>query len=188
MKNPFTPSEIQIAVTSVLSGVLGIKQDEIDGNSAIVDDLGADSLDFVELNSSLEKKLNLSLPKKGTLYQAGKINGQPEQFYDNKRGLTEDGLALLENSLSKYKQLAVGMTMHDIFNATTVNNLANLCHGLLNFLPAVCPECGHGEAKVSAAGKVVCAACSVALRPLHGDDADSLCVTGYLAKELVKAD
>ena len=180
MKNPYIQNEVLAVVTNILAGILGVEQDEITAESKIVDDLGADSLDYIELNTNLEKQLNLSLPKKGTLVQADKISATPELFYSNKSGLTDKGLALLENSLSGYKQLAVGMTLYDIFNLTTVNNLANLCHGLFNHLPETCPECGHNAAKISAARKVICERCSVALRPVEGNEAEERHVKAYL--------
>lgn len=185
MNNPFSHAEILDIVSGVLANVLGLAPDDIDVNSAIADDLGADSLDFVEMNATLEKRLNLSLPKKSTLEQAGRLVGQADLFY-NKQGLTPEGVDLLRHSLSQYVHLKPGMTMHDIFNATTVMNVANLCHALLNHLPAACPECGHQEARLSAAGKAVCGACSAPLRPRHGDEADVLISTSYLEEKSLK--
>lgn len=180
MNNPFARGEILTIVSDVLANVLGLPKDEILEDSAIADDLGADSLDFVELNSTLEKRLNLSLPKKSVLDQANKISGQPDLFYISKAGLTSEGVALLEHSMSQYTQLKSGGMAYDIFNVTAVKNVANLCHALFDYLPSVCPECGHHEAKLSAAGKVVCGACSVALRPLQGDEAQALSIAQYL--------
>ena len=187
MNNPFTHSEILDIVSGVLASVLGLTTNEIDENSAIADDLGADSLDFVELNATLEKRLNLSLPKKSVLEQAGKISGQLDLFH-NKQGLTAEGVALLKDSLSQYAQLNTGMTVHDIFNVTTVKNVANLCHGLFNYLPISCPECGHQEATLSAAGKAVCGSCSAALRPRHGDEAQAMSTAQYLEEKSLKAE
>lgn len=181
MNNPCTHEAAVVIVTEVLAGVLGIDADEIDADAAIVDDLGADSLDFVEFNANLEKKFSLSLPKMGPLAQAGKITGDAEKFNSNKTGLTEAGVALMNNCLSEYKNITVGMSGLEIFSKTSVNNIASLCSNLLNYLPEVCPECGHAEAKFSAAGKIVCGSCSVALRPLPGDEADNLHITKYLA-------
>lgn len=187
MNNPFAYSEILAIVTDVLANVLGISKDEITEDSAIANDLGADSLDFIDMNATLEKRLNLSLAKKGALEHAGKISGQPELFYNNKTGLTNEGVALLNRSLSQYTQVQAGMTVHDIFHVATVKNIASFCHGLFNYLPNACPECGHQEAKVSTAGKVVCGACSVTLRPSHGDEAEALNITRYLEEKSLHA-
>lgn len=187
MNNPFTHEEMLAIVTDVLANVLGLATDDISEDSAIADDLGADSLDFVDLNATLEKRLNLALAKKGALDHAEKIAGRQDLFYNTRTGLTEEGVALLRNSLSRYTQLEAGMTVHDIFNVTTVKNVANLCHALFDYLPPSCPDCGHAEATISAAGKVVCSACSGALRPLHGDEAQVLSISRYLEEKSLKA-
>lgn len=180
MKNPYTHEEAVVVVTNVLAGVLGLEADEIAADAAIVEELDADSLDFVELNSNLEKKFNFTLPKLGPLSQAGKITGAMERFYSNKTGLTAAGVELMKNCLSQYENTEVGMTVEDVFNKVSVNNLASLCHNLFNYLPKTCPECGHEHAKISAAGKVVCASCSTVLRPLPGDEADAQHIGAYL--------
>jgi ribosomal protein S27E len=72
------------------------------------------------------------------------------------------------------------MTVHDVFNMTTVGNITSLCLNLFNYLPDTCPECGHAEAVLSAAGKTVCGSCSATLRPLQGDEADELHIKRYL--------
>lgn len=180
MNNPYTETEMQAIVDGVLAGVLGVDKAEIQPDSAIIDDFGADSLDFVEFNTTLEKKLNMSMPKKGPLSQAGKATGMPELFYSNRTGLTAEGVELLRNCLSQYTHLKTGMTVHDVFNLTTVGNISALCLNLFNHMPAACPECGHGVAVLSPAAKVVCGSCSASLRPLQGDEADERHIRQYL--------
>lgn len=187
MNNPYTQADMQTIVNGVLANVLGVDKADIGVDSAIVDDFGADSLDFVEFNTTLEKKLNMSMPKKGPLSQAGKATGTPELFYSSRTGLTEEGVALLRNCLSQYTQLKTGMTVHDVFNLTTVGNIASLCHKLFDHLPETCPHCGHAEALVSAAGKVVCGSCSAGLRPLQGDEADERHIRQYLESSVAQA-
>lgn len=49
-------------VKSVLAEQLGIDESVITMNSAIVDDLGADSLDIVELIMGLETEFDIEIP------------------------------------------------------------------------------------------------------------------------------
>lgn len=49
-------------VKSIISEQLGINEDEITLESSFVDDLGADSLDVVELVMALETEFNLEIP------------------------------------------------------------------------------------------------------------------------------
>ncbi len=48
-------------VKSLLSSQLGIKEDRIQPNSRILEDLGADSLDLVELLMTLEDEFNVTV-------------------------------------------------------------------------------------------------------------------------------
>lgn len=187
MQNPYSKSDILRHVKGTLARVLGVSEAEIHDDSSMVNDLGAESLDFVELNSLLEKSLNITLPTKSVLLHAGKISGHPELFYNVKSGLTEEGVRLLAHSPYRYERLHAGISENEIFNTSAAINLAGMCHEILNHLPASCPDCGHERAVVSATGKPVCAACSVALRPLKGDDVLALHVERDLAQQISSA-
>ena len=180
MNNPYSQADMHAVVAGVLANVLGIDKGDIAPSSAIVEELGADSLDFVELNTTLEKKLGMSMPKKGPLSQAGKATGTPDLFYSSRTGFTAAGVDLMKHCLSQYDTVKQGMTVHDVFNLTTVNNISALCRNLFDYLPDACPGCGHGEAALSPAGKAVCCGCSAVLRPLPGDEADELHIREYI--------
>lgn len=188
MKNPMTHEYFLTEITQMLADVLGLEPDEIAPESEMVNDLGAESLDFVEFNANLEKRFNFALPKKGALLQAGKISGSPELFYSAKTGLTPDGVELLKHSLSHYTHLKAGVTISTIFNSTRVVNIASLCHSIFtHYLPGSCPDCGHTHARLSPQGKLVCDQCSTPVRPLHGDEAEEQGLRKYLALSLAEA-
>jgi acyl carrier protein len=49
-------------VKSIIAEQLGVKSDEIKPESSFVDDLGADSLDTVELVMALEEEFGIEIP------------------------------------------------------------------------------------------------------------------------------
>lgn len=49
-------------VKKIISDQLGVKIEEINNDSSFVEDLGADSLDTVELVMALEEKFNIEIP------------------------------------------------------------------------------------------------------------------------------
>lgn len=55
-------SDIQAQVISVVSEQLGVDLDKVTINSSFVDDLGADSLDTVELVMALEEEFGCEIP------------------------------------------------------------------------------------------------------------------------------
>ena len=54
--------EIKNRVVEIIANQLGIEQEDITGQASVVDDLGADSLDVVELVMALEEEFNLEIP------------------------------------------------------------------------------------------------------------------------------
>jgi len=55
-------STVEDQVRNIIAEQLGVKVDEIKNNASFVDDLGADSLDTVELVMALEEEFDAEIP------------------------------------------------------------------------------------------------------------------------------
>ena len=55
-------SSIEEQVKSIVAEQLGVKDDEVTNDASFVDDLGADSLDTVELVMALEEEFETEIP------------------------------------------------------------------------------------------------------------------------------
>ncbi|CUX96543.1 acyl carrier protein [Candidatus Doolittlea endobia] len=55
-------STIEESVKAIIAEQLGVKKEEVVNNASFVDDLGADSLDTVELVMALEEKFDTEIP------------------------------------------------------------------------------------------------------------------------------
>ena len=55
-------SSIEEQVKSIVAEQLGVKEDEVTNEASFVDDLGADSLDTVELVMALEEEFETEIP------------------------------------------------------------------------------------------------------------------------------
>ena len=53
---------IEDRVKNIVAEQLGVNLDEVSNDSSFVDDLGADSLDTVELVMAFEEKFNIEIP------------------------------------------------------------------------------------------------------------------------------
>jgi len=53
---------VQDKVKSIISEQLGVKPEEVTPEASFIDDLGADSLDTVELVMALEEEFNIEIP------------------------------------------------------------------------------------------------------------------------------
>ena len=55
-------SEMRGKIVEIIANQLGIDQEDITPEANVVDDLGADSLDVVELIMALEEEFNIEIP------------------------------------------------------------------------------------------------------------------------------
>ncbi|MFS1563478.1 MAG: acyl carrier protein [Candidatus Arsenophonus phytopathogenicus] len=55
-------NSIESRVKKIIADQLGVKEDEVANNSSFVEDLGADSLDTVELVMALEEEFDTEIP------------------------------------------------------------------------------------------------------------------------------
>jgi len=55
-------SQIEARVKKIIVDKLGVGEDEVTTGASFINDLGADSLDTVELIMEFEKEFNLSIP------------------------------------------------------------------------------------------------------------------------------
>lgn len=55
-------SEIKEKVTKIIVDKLGVEESEVTAEASFTNDLGADSLDTVELIMEFEKEFNISIP------------------------------------------------------------------------------------------------------------------------------
>lgn len=55
-------SDIKSKVVSIIVDKLGVEESEVTNNASFTNDLGADSLDTVELIMEFEKEFNIAIP------------------------------------------------------------------------------------------------------------------------------
>jgi len=74
-------SDIKSKVTKIIVDKLGVDESEVTMEASFTNDLGADSLDTVELIMEFEKEFNIAIPDD----QAEKIGtvGQAVEYIDN---------------------------------------------------------------------------------------------------------
>lgn len=78
-------SEIQAKVKAIIIDKLGVDEKDVVAEASFTNDLGADSLDTIELIMEFEKEFNIAIPDD----QAEKI------------GTVGDAIAFIENNVSK---------------------------------------------------------------------------------------
>ena len=88
-----TQEEIYTKVSATLIEALNVDEDEIKPTSTLQGDLGAESIDFLDIVFRLEREFGIKIPR-GELFPESIFQGDPE-FVQNGR-VTEKGLAELK--------------------------------------------------------------------------------------------
>ena len=90
-----THDDIYAKVKDVLVDALGVDDDEITPNAVIRDDLGAESIDFLDIMFRLEKAFGIKIPK-GELMPEN-VASDPNYVQNDK--LTPTGVAMLKEKM-----------------------------------------------------------------------------------------
>jgi acyl carrier protein len=121
--------QIFSAVQDCIAESLAISKQEIQPESRLIDDLGADSLDFLDMIFSLEKRFSTRLrdPKLDLLVRADFSQTQTTQ---NGR-LSAESIEKLSEWLPELKGME-DLTMRNVYSYITVNTLVSLVEEKLN--------------------------------------------------------
>jgi len=122
--------EIMEKVREALVDALGVDEDEVLPTARIQADLGAESIDFLDIVFRLEKAFNIKIPR-GDLFPDNILTS--EEFVQNKK-LTEKGLAELKArmphaDLSKFTQ---NPNVDDIADLFTVDMIVGYVEAKLS--------------------------------------------------------
>ena len=85
--------EIYGKVVRVLGETLNVDEDEVTPSATLQGDLGAESIDFLDLVFRLEREFDIRIPR-GELFPESIFQGDPEFVQDGR--VTEKGLAELK--------------------------------------------------------------------------------------------
>ena len=120
---PMTEDEVFEKVKETLVDALGVDEEEVTAGATLTGDLGAESIDFLDIVFRLEKGFNIKIPR-GELFPDGNFNN-PEFVKDGK--LTASGLAQLKTSMphvdfTEFEQDPDINKMAELFKVQTIVN------------------------------------------------------------------
>src|SRR5436309_988670 len=91
-----TQEEIYAKVSATLIEALNVDEEEIKNTSTLQGDLGAESIDFLDIVFRLEREFSIKIPR-GELFPESIFQGDPEFVADGK--ITEKGLNELRTKM-----------------------------------------------------------------------------------------
>src|SRR5438477_12811654 len=112
-----TQEEIYSKVSATLVEALNVDEDEISPESTLQGDLGAESIDFLDIVFRLEREFGIKIPR-GELFPESIFQGDPELAQAG--GVTEKGLHELRSKMpfadiSKFEANPELSTLSDLF-------------------------------------------------------------------------
>jgi acyl carrier protein len=90
-----TRDEIYAKVKDVLVDALGVDDEDVTPNAVIRDDLGAESIDFLDIMFRLEKAFGIKIPRGEMMPE--NLQNDPELVQDGK--VTAKGIAMLKEKM-----------------------------------------------------------------------------------------
>jgi acyl carrier protein len=120
---PMTNDEIFEKVKETLVDALSVDEEEVTPGATLMGDLGAESIDFLDIVFRLEKAFNIKIPR-GELFPDNILNNP--QFVQNGK-FTPQGLAELKQRMphadfSDFEQNADVSKMGSLFKVQTIVN------------------------------------------------------------------
>ena len=123
--------EIMQQVQEVLVDALGVDDDEVTTEATLMGDLGAESIDFLDIVFRLEKVFGIKIPRE-ELFPAENLMSDSEFVHNGK--LTEKGLAELREKMPHTDITAFESDpdINKLADLFTVNAIVNYVEGKLN--------------------------------------------------------
>ena len=128
---PFTEEQIFDKVRDAFVEALGVDDDEVEMNATVIDDLGAESLDFLDIVFRLERAFNIKIPRGDLERQVQESMG--DDPYEIDGVLTEKALRELAEAMPEVtpEELLPGLKTKDIPRLFRVATFHNICVKLL---------------------------------------------------------
>lgn len=123
--------EIFEKVQETLADALGVDEDEVTPEATLQEDLGAESIDFLDIVFRLEKNFNIKIPR-GELFPDDLLSA--DSGYVVEGVITEGGIAALREKMphANVDQLAADPKVENVSNLFTVNMMCKFLEAKLS--------------------------------------------------------
>jgi acyl carrier protein len=122
-----TESELHGAVQTAVVGALVVGEDEASPDATLMDDLGAESIDLLDILFRIEKSTGVKIQASDLGdYMQGGISD--DEFSDGNEMITEKGLEHLKTVMPQIDTaaLAGSLNANDVIKLFTVSNLGDM--------------------------------------------------------------
>ena len=127
-----TDDKIWLGVVDAFAEALGLDEDEVTRDAKVIDDLGAESLDFLDIAFRLERTFDIKIPRGGVEKAAQDAVG--DEPYEIDGVLTAKGLAALAEAMPEVppEEFVDGLKVAEVPLLFRVATFDRLVRHLLN--------------------------------------------------------
>ncbi len=115
-------------VRTIIANVIELDEDEIDLDSSLIDDLGMESVDFIDISARIEEEFGIEIAE-GELWSFGKIFADERRMKEGK--ITTRGAKYLQERFpgGDFQEVKPGTSLTDILSLIKVKFIVDyLCH------------------------------------------------------------
>ncbi|SPF41986.1 hypothetical protein SBDP1_370004 [Syntrophobacter sp. SbD1] len=171
MKQNLIPEQrVLEEVTKAIAEGIDIHPAIIKPESSLMKDLGAESLDFLDINYRLEQSFGIKMARRSVLDHMEELFGE-ESAIDSDGKLTGKAAEVLSMRYDGAGlQIQAGMDMDELPSMVTVSSIVEVVMNLLDTLPDKCVNCGAGNWSLQEETRIQCGSCNEAASFTSGDD------------------
>jgi acyl carrier protein len=169
-QNLITEEKLYAELKKAIVETLRVDETLIKPESSLINDLGAESLDFLDINYRLEQAFGMKMARHFVLEHIEEMFGEGTAIDEDGR-LTDKAIELLKIRFGEnMPDLQAGMDMDEIPAMLTVQSMAQGVMDILNSLHETCSKCGSSAWQSDDGVKVRCGSCGENGTFTNGDD------------------
>ena len=157
-------------VKKAIAETLNIDKDSIKPDSSLIKDLGAESLDFLDINYRLEQVFGIKMARHFILEHIEEMFGEGSAIDANSQ-ITDKAVSLLQFRIGEnFPELRPGMDMDAVPALITAQSITRGVLDILESLPEKCSSCGNTAWQLENDVRIKCGSCGEYATFSNGDD------------------
>jgi acyl carrier protein len=169
-QNIITEEKVMEELKKAIVETLRVDEEQIKPETSLINDLGAESLDFLDINYRLEQAFGMKMARHFVLEHIEEIYGEGSALDENGQ-LTDKAVETLKIRFGEHvPDLKPGMDMDEVPAIVTVESISKGVMDILDSLPGNCTKCSHAEWQTDDGSHLKCASCGEPAAYANGDD------------------
>ncbi len=167
------PANVEQRVLEIIAKAMDLPVSEVKPSSSLESDLGAQSLDYLDIAFSLEREFRISFPRADFMERAAGHFGEENLVRNGV--ITDLGLRLLAKGMPELDPavLTPGLKVTEVRNMFVVATFIRVVQQLLTAKAAMdrtCPDCGATMNESASLPEFICPSCAKSVPLPSGDD------------------